>query len=65
MWGLELNVDAAAVHEAAIRHGVLVNRTAGTVIRLLPPLIITEAELDRALGMLDAAFSEVLAGVTT
>ena len=65
MWGLELNVDAAPVHEAAIRQGVLVNRTAGTVIRLLPPLIITEAELDRALGLLDAAFSEVFAGVTT
>jgi acetylornithine/N-succinyldiaminopimelate aminotransferase len=65
MWGLELNVDAARVHEAAIRQGVLVNRTAGKVIRLLPPLIITEAELDRALGLLDAAFSEVFAGVTT
>lgn len=65
MWGLELNTDAAPVHEAAIRHGVLVNRTAGTVIRLLPPLVITEAELDRALGLLDAAFSEVFAGVTT
>ena len=65
MWGLELNIDAAAVHEAAIRQGVLVNRTAGTVIRLLPPLVITEAELDRALGLLDAAFSEVLAGATT
>jgi 4-aminobutyrate aminotransferase-like enzyme len=65
MWGLELNTDAAPVHEAAIRQGVLVNRTAGTVIRLLPPLIITEAELDQALGLLDAAFSEVFAGVTT
>jgi predicted acetylornithine/succinylornithine family transaminase len=65
MWGLELSTDAAAVHEAAIRHGVLVNRTAGNVIRLLPPLVITEAELDRALGMLDAAFSEVFTGVTT
>ena len=65
MWGLELNMDAAPVHEAAIRQGVLVNRTAGKVIRLLPPLIITEAELDRALGLLDAAFSEVFAGVTT
>ncbi len=65
MWGLELNVDAAAVYEAAVRQGVLVNRTAGKVIRLLPPLIITEAELDRALGLLDAAFSEVFAGVTT
>jgi len=65
MWGVELNMDAATVHEAAIRQGVLVNRTAGKVIRLLPPLVITEAELDRALGLLDAAFSEVLTGVTT
>ena len=64
MWGIELNTDAAPVHEAAIRQGVLVNRTAETVIRLLPPLIITKAELDRALGLLDAAFSEVFAGVT-
>ena len=65
MWGIELNIDAAPVHEAATRQGVLVNRTAGTVIRLLPPLIITQEELDRAIGLLDAAFSEVFAGVTT
>ncbi len=65
MWGLELNIDAAPVYDAAIRQGVLVNRTAGRVIRLLPPLVITEAELDRGLGLLDAAFSEVFAGATT
>jgi acetylornithine/N-succinyldiaminopimelate aminotransferase len=69
MWGLELTGDdpsgvATAVHEAAIRQGLLVNRTAGKVIRLLPPLTITEAELDRALLLLDAAFSEVFAGAT-
>ncbi len=68
MWGLELSDEpkdvAVAVHEAAIRQGVLVNRTAGKVIRLLPPLTITEVELDRALGLLDAAFSEVFAGAT-
>lgn len=67
MWGLELSDDpkdvATAVYDAAIRQGLLVNRTAGKVIRLLPPLIITETELDRALVLLDAAFSEVL--VTT
>jgi acetylornithine aminotransferase/acetylornithine/N-succinyldiaminopimelate aminotransferase len=69
MWGLELGGDdpgaaATAVHEAAIRQGLLVNRTGGKVIRLLPPLTITEAELDRALLLLDAAFSEVFAGAT-
>ena len=69
MWGLELGDDpkdaAATVHEAAIRQGVLVNRTAGKVIRLLPPLIITAAEIDQAIGLLDAAFSEVFTGATT
>jgi acetylornithine/N-succinyldiaminopimelate aminotransferase len=68
MWGLEVSDDpkdaAVAVYDAAIRNGVLVNRTAGRVIRLLPPLTITEAEIDRALVLLDAAFSEVFAGVT-
>jgi acetylornithine/succinyldiaminopimelate/putrescine aminotransferase len=68
MWGIELSDEpkdvAVAVHEAAIRQGVLVNRTAGKVIRLLPPLTITEPELDRALSLLDNAFSEVFAGVT-
>jgi acetylornithine/N-succinyldiaminopimelate aminotransferase len=67
MWGLEIKdaTAATAVYDAAIRQGVLVNRTAGNVIRLLPPLVITEAELDRALVLLDAAFSEVFAGATT
>jgi acetylornithine/N-succinyldiaminopimelate aminotransferase len=72
MWGLELSGNdgdptevATAVYEAAIRQGLLVNRTAGRVIRLLPPLTITEADLDRALVLLDAAFNEVLAGATT
>ena len=35
------------------------------VIRLLPPLTITQHELDRAAVLLDNAFTEVLAGVRT
>jgi acetylornithine/succinyldiaminopimelate/putrescine aminotransferase len=68
MWGLELADDpkgaATAVYEAALRQGLLVNRTAGTVIRLLPPLTISTAELDKALGLLDTALNEVFAGTT-
>jgi acetylornithine/N-succinyldiaminopimelate aminotransferase len=55
MWGLELTRDAAPVVPAALERGVIVNRTAETVIRLLPPFIITEAEALDALGRLDAA----------
>src|SRR4051812_30771128 len=64
MWGLELTGDAAAVVPAGLARGVIVNRTAETVVRLLPPLIITEAEADEALGRLDAAIGDVAAAAT-
>jgi len=38
---------------------VVVNRTAETVVRLLPPLIITEAEINEALGRLEQALAGV------
>jgi len=59
IWGLELTRDAAPVVQEGLARGVIVNRTAETVVRLLPPLVITEAEIDEALGRLDAAFGAV------
>ena len=59
MWGLELTRDAAPVIQEGLARGVIVNRTAETVVRLLPPLVITETEIDDALGRLDAAFGAV------
>ena len=59
IWGLELTRDAAPVIKEGLARGVIVNRTAETVVRLLPPLVITEPEIDEALGRLDAAFAAV------
>jgi acetylornithine/N-succinyldiaminopimelate aminotransferase len=59
IWGLQLDRDATAVVPAALERAVVVNRTAQTVVRLLPPLIITEAEVDEALGRLDGALAAV------
>ena len=59
IWGLELKRDAAPVIQEGLARGVIVNRTAETVVRLLPPLVITEPEIDEALGRLDAAFGAV------
>jgi predicted acetylornithine/succinylornithine family transaminase len=64
MWGLELTCDAASVVPAALERGLIVNRTSETVVRLLPPLVITEAEAAEALDRLDAALA-ALAGSTT
>jgi acetylornithine/succinyldiaminopimelate/putrescine aminotransferase len=55
MWGLELTRDAAAIVPAGLEQRVIVNRTAETVVRLLPPLVISEAEVDEAIARLDAA----------
>ncbi len=61
MRGVVLDRDAGPVVETALARGVLVNRTAGSVVRLLPPLTITEAEIDQGLERLDAALTDVLA----
>jgi acetylornithine/N-succinyldiaminopimelate aminotransferase len=59
IWGLELTRDAAPVVPAALAQGVIVNRTAETVVRLLPPLVIAEQEVDDGLDRLDAAIGRV------
>jgi acetylornithine/N-succinyldiaminopimelate aminotransferase len=59
MRGLELSVDASPVVEASLKAGLLVNRTAERVVRMLPPLTVTAAEIDEAARMLDAALASV------
>jgi len=58
MWGLDLGRDAAPVVQAALTRGLLVNRTSESVVRMLPPYIVSEAEIDRGLSILDAALSD-------
>jgi acetylornithine aminotransferase len=49
---------AAAVESAARKHGLLVNAVQPDVIRLAPPLILTEDDVAAALPRLRAALSE-------
>jgi acetylornithine/succinyldiaminopimelate/putrescine aminotransferase len=58
MRGIDLDRPAAPVVDAARAEGLLVNGTARTVVRMLPPLTVTEAEIDRALERLDAALTQ-------
>ena len=60
MWGLELDRPAASVVQAAFEKRLLINRTSDTVVRLLPPYVISEAEIDEALPLLEAAIAEAL-----
>ena len=53
MAGLEFATDATPLVTAALERGLLVNRTATTVIRLLPPYIISESDIAEGLAVLD------------
>jgi acetylornithine/N-succinyldiaminopimelate aminotransferase len=59
IWGLDLDRPALPVVEAALELGLLVNRTSDTVVRLLPPFVITAEEVDEACALLDRAFGKV------
>jgi acetylornithine/N-succinyldiaminopimelate aminotransferase len=57
--GLELRIDAAQVVDQARENGLLVNRTDEKVVRLLPPLNIEAADVDRAMDILDTVLATV------
>ena len=47
MIGIELSRNCAELVEQALQRGLLINVTAGRVVRLLPPLVVTEEDLNR------------------
>jgi predicted acetylornithine/succinylornithine family transaminase len=51
--GVQLTEPGAPIVAACLARGVLLNCTADTVLRFLPPLVITEAEIDQALAVIE------------
>ena len=56
--GAELAFEGKEIVERCLERGFLINCTAGTVLRFLPPLIVTRKEIDQLLTTLDEIFSE-------
>ena len=58
----ELDSDnlVTKVTEAALRRGLLITPTRNRVIRLIPALIVTQAEIARGLELLDCALASVV-----
>jgi predicted acetylornithine/succinylornithine family transaminase len=59
MLGVVLNQPGAEVYKACLRRGLIINCTAQRVLRIVPPLIVTEQDCDRAAGILESALEEV------
>ena len=52
MIGIELHHECTELVQQAIDHGLLINVTAGKVIRLLPPLIMSKNDIDQVIHIL-------------
>jgi acetylornithine/N-succinyldiaminopimelate aminotransferase len=61
MIGIELDRPCANVKSKAIERGVLVNVTAEKVVRLLPPLVISDADADRIVSVVSESIRAFLA----
>jgi acetylornithine/N-succinyldiaminopimelate aminotransferase len=55
--GADLSIEAAPVVEACLARGLLVNSVRPKTLRFAPPLVVSEAEVDRALEILDEALA--------
>jgi len=55
--GIDLDMDGKAVVSECLARGILINATGEHVLRFVPPLIITQLEIDRLLDTLDQIFS--------
>jgi len=56
MIGVDLSFSGKQLVLDALEQGLLMNCTHDTVLRFLPPYIVTEKEIDRALGILKRVF---------
>jgi acetylornithine/succinyldiaminopimelate/putrescine aminotransferase len=55
---IQLRVPARPVVDAGLRDGVLMNVTQETVLRFLPPFLLEEKHVDRAVRFLKKALTE-------
>ena len=62
MIGMTLTVEGMPVVEACMEKGFLINCTQEKVLRFVPPLIITKAEVDALIDCLDGIFEGIAAG---
>ena len=59
MQGLELNIAPSEVINAGIEKGILTLSAGSNVLRLLPPLIITDKDIDNMYDILDDVFAHI------
>ncbi|NQT82921.1 aminotransferase class III-fold pyridoxal phosphate-dependent enzyme, partial [bacterium] len=59
MLGAELTTNGSAITAKCMERGLLINCTAGNVLRFLPAMTVSRQEIDRAIDILDGVLEEL------
>jgi acetylornithine/succinyldiaminopimelate/putrescine aminotransferase len=57
--GMELKIDGSFIVNEMLKKNILINCTMGNVLRFLPPLVVTQEEIDQVVKTLE----EILQGI--
>jgi acetylornithine/N-succinyldiaminopimelate aminotransferase len=57
--GMELTINGDSIVRACLEKGVLINCTAGNVLRFIPPLIVQQKDIDRLIDVLERVFEKI------
>jgi acetylornithine/N-succinyldiaminopimelate aminotransferase len=57
--GMEITRDGDPIVRACLEKGVLINCTAGNVLRFIPPLIVQQKDIDRLIDILEGIFARL------
>lgn len=59
IWGIELDLDVGPLVQGCYEQGLLTVKAGAKVLRLIPPLVIDQAAVDKAVAILDQVMAEV------
>ena len=55
--GVELSIKGDDVYRECMKEGLLINCTQDTVLRIMPPMTVARAEIDKAIAILDTVLA--------
>ena len=56
--GVELSIKGEDIYKECLREGLLINCTQDTVLRIMPPMTVSKAEIDNAVLVLDKVLAK-------
>ncbi|MEE8360351.1 MAG: aspartate aminotransferase family protein [Candidatus Omnitrophota bacterium] len=61
MIGVELDIEGDDIYKECLKKGLLINCTQNNILRIMPPLVVTKEEVDKAISILDKVFEDIYA----